>query len=68
MGRNHRPECHTNEWTGSAGYKVYDPWCPVCQEDKRRADTYVLLFAFSALILALLGVCCGVYILIKGIA
>lgn len=67
MGRNHKPDCHTDVWTGTAGYKVYDPFCPLCQEDRRRVQNWTLLICFSAALLGLLGVCCGVYVLIKGI-
>lgn len=67
MGRNHTPNCYTKSWTGAAGYKVYDPFCPVCQEDRHRSQAWIVLIVFFAMFLALLGICCGTYILIKGI-
>lgn len=67
MGRNHTPDCHTNHWSGAAGYKIYDPFCPLCQEEAAREKTYILIWSLFSLLMGLLGFCCGVYMLLKGI-
>lgn len=67
MGRNHTPNCRTKLWTGAAGYKIYDPYCPECtREQKQNANAFILLTVLS-LFMGLIGICCGVYTLIKGI-
>lgn len=65
MGRNHTPDCHTNAWTGASGYKVYDPFCPVCEEERRRADFWTILLSAFAFTLGILGFITGVIGLIR---
>lgn len=60
MGRNHTPDCHTEAWTGASGQKVYDPFCPVCEEERRREALWIVTLGTVSLTLGVIGLITGI--------
>lgn len=71
MERNRIPDCRTEAWTGASGYKVYDPFCPVCQEEQKRKgfwiEFWIVVLGTIAFTFGIIGLITGIIGLIRSL-